>query len=224
MEASVNLTPEIIEVSMQSLPIPEQAKALKIADASTYSKAGELWKNIRAIRAKVAESFNPLIKHAHDLHKATLAKKGEIDKPLEDAERTVKGAMEKYSTEQERKRQEEQRRLAEIARKQAEEQALLDAIAAEEEAMRNGATKEEAAQEATAIINEPVYVAPVVIQKEVPKVQGVSFREVWKFRITDEKKIPREYLMPDLIKLGALARALKGQFNVPGAEAYSERV
>jgi hypothetical protein len=63
-----------------------------------------------------------------------------------------------------------------------------------------------------------------VIPKSVPKVAGISMRENWKFRIVNEKLIPREYLKVDDVKIGAIVRALKGATNIPGIEAYNESI
>jgi transcriptional regulator of heat shock response len=213
------------EVMKEVISIEDQAKALKIVSRETYIKAGELWKTIKAIRAKVAETFDGNIKKAHELHKSLVAEKKRHDGPLDEAERMVKRGMSDFDLEQERIRQAEQRRLEEIARKEAEERALLEAIATEEEAKRNGATKEEAAQEAAAIIDEPVTVAPVVLPKATPKMQGGPvYRTIWKARIVNEKIIPREYLVPDMVKINGVVRSLKGAANIPGVTAYEERV
>jgi hypothetical protein len=187
--------------------------------------AGMLWKSIKDMMKEVAETFDPIIEKAHASHKEALAQKAKFYAPLEAAYKSVKGLMSKWDMYQEAIRLEEQRRLEEIAWKAAEEQALLDAIAAEEDARRNGATKEEAAQEATNIINEPVYVAPVVIPKAVPKMAGGPvYRTIWKYRITDPAKLPRQFLIPDDVKIGQIVRAMKKEHNIPGVEAYEERV
>lgn len=224
METAIILTSEAREVENVALTIPELANALRVTDTVQYVKAGELWKNIKALRDRVASSFNPIIEKAHAAHKEALAKKAEVDKPLETAQRTVKGAMEAYDREQEAVRQAEERRLREIARKIEEEKLLQEAIEAESTMKAAGMTKEEVQEETTKIIDLPAYVPPVVVPKAIPKIEGVSFREIWKVRIVNEKLLPRDMMTPDLIKLGALARALKGQFSMPGAEAYSERV
>jgi murein DD-endopeptidase MepM/ murein hydrolase activator NlpD len=213
------------EVMKEVISIEDQAKALKIVSRETYIKAGELWKAIKAIRAKVAETFDGNIKKAHELHKSLVAEKKRHDGPLDEAERMVKRGMSDFDLEQERIRQAEQRRLEEIARKEAEERALLEAISAEEEAKRNGATKEEAKKEADAIIAEPVTVAPVVLPKATPKLQGGPvYRTVWKARIVNERLIPREYLTADMVKINGVVRSLKGATNIPGVMPYEERV
>jgi hypothetical protein len=223
-EPAFKLVPKEDEVTREVATVETQAKELKVVDAASYIAAGELWKGIKALRAKVADTFDDIIKAAHLAHKKAVEKKKMHDGPLDAAERMVKQAMSVYDLEEEKKRQAEQRRLEEIARKAAEEQALMDAIAAEDEAKRNGATKEEAAQEAETVMAEPVYVPPVVLPKATPKMQGGPvYRTIWKFRIKDVNAIPRQYMVPNEVAIGGVIRSLKGQANIPGIEVYEER-
>jgi hypothetical protein len=212
-EAALQLQPE--EVSTKALSIIEQGNAVVIKNSEDYTAAGNLWTTIKGIMKQVDESFDPIIQKAHQAHKEAVAQKAKIYDPLKSVYVYVKKVMSDYDAEQERLRKAEEARLREIARKEEEERLLQEAIAAEA-----SGNKEEAA----AIIEEPVYVPPVVVKKEVPKVQGMSFRTIWKFRITDEKKIPREYLKPDEVKIGGVVRSMKKQTNIPGIEAYEERV
>lgn len=210
-------------VEEKALTITDQAKAVKVTDAETYTVAGTLWKAIGDMIKEVEATFSPICDSAHKAWKITVAKRDGFLDPLKEARASVKAMMAKYDAQQEAIRLAEQRRLEEIARKEAEERALMDAIAAEEDAKRNGATKEEAQQEAAAIIDVPVYVAPVVIPKEVPKVAGLSFRTIWKFQITDAGKIPAQYMVPDEVKIGQVVRALKQAANIPGIRVFEER-
>lgn len=224
-EPTFQSVPQEDEVTKEVATVEDQAKALKVVDTTSYLAAGELWKSIKALRVKVADTFDKSIKAAHELHKGLVAKKKEHDAPLDAAERMVKQAMSSYDLEQEKIRQAEQRRLEEIARKAAEERILLEAIAAEEDAKRNGATKEEAAQEAQAIMEEPVYVPPVVIPKATPKMQGGPvYTTRWDFEIIDIEKIPRQYMVPDLVKIRQVVTALKEQANIPGIRPFPKRV
>ena len=215
-EAAFKLTPEAEEVSTRALSIPDQAKALKVITTEDYIKAGDLWKRIKELRDKVAETFNPIIQKAHEAHKEALAKKAEVDRPLEGAQKTVKALMEEYDREQERIRLAEERRLQEEQRKREEEERLAAAIEAEQ------AGQEEVAEE---IMSAPVQAAPVVLPKATPKLQGGPvFRTVWKFRIKNPAIIPHEYMKPDEVKIGGVVRALKKSTNIPGIEVYEERV
>lgn len=223
-ETAFNLVPQEDEVTREVATVETQAKELKVVDAASYIAAGELWKAIKALRAKIKDTFGPIKEAANKAHKMAVAKEKEVDAPLEAAERIVKRGMSEYDQIQEVLRQAEQRRLEEIARKAAEEQALMDAIQAEEQAKRNGATKAEAAQEAAAIIDTPVYVPPVVLPKTTPKMAGGPvYRTVWKFRIKNAALIPRQYLIPDEVRIGQIVRADKKETNIPGVEVYEER-
>jgi len=223
-EAALRLV-ETEPVEEKALSIVDQAKAVNVTDSASYTAAGEFWKQIRDMMKEIADTFDPIISRAHAAHKEAVAQKAKYYVPLESAQKSVKQLMSAYDQAQEAIRRAEEARLAEINRKAAEEQALLDAIAAEEEAKRNGATKEEAAQEAAAIIDTPVYVPPVVVPKSVPKMQGGPvYRSIWKFRITNPGLIPRQYMTPNEVAIGGVVRSLKGQTSIPGIEVYEERV
>ena len=203
------------EVSTRALTIIEQANVLTVKDGKDYVEAGVLWKAIKELKDKVNETFKPIIEKAHAAHKEALAQKAKIFDPLEMAGRLVKGIMEKYNREQKAIRQAKERRLREIARKEEEERRLREAIEAE-------ANGEKDISEA--ILEEPIYVPPIIIEKEVPKVSGIVFREIWDFEIVDEKLIPFEYLQPNMIKIGSVVRSLKSATNIPGIRAFSRRV
>ncbi len=216
---------ETSEVETKALSIVDQAKAVVVRDPETYTAAGILWKQIKDMMKEVADTFDPIIDAAHKSHKKALEQKAKFYTPLETAYKSVKKLMSDYDLEQERIRQAEQRRLEEIARKEEEERRLMEAIAAEEELRARGATKEEASQEAAAIMEEPVSIAPITLQKTTPKLEGGPvYRTIWKARIIDERKIPRQYLIPDMVKINGVIRALKNQHGIEGIEAYEERV
>lgn len=223
-EAAVRLV-ETEPVEEKALTIVDQAKAVKVTDAASYTAAGALWKSIGDMIKEVKDTFDPICEAAHKAHKAAVEKRAKYLDPLTAAQKSVKGLMSAWDAEQERIRKKEEARLAEEARKKAEEEALLAAIAAEEEAKRNGATAQEAAKEAEAVMAEPVYVPPVVLPKATPKMQGGPvFQTRWKFRIVDRHKIPPQFMIPDEVKIGQVVRALKQQHGISGVEAYEERV
>ena len=159
--------------------------------------------------------------------------------------------MEKYDREQEALRQAEEKRLRDIAEKEeaarrkaeldrleaerkAEEDRLMEAAAAAEKAGNQKQAEELAAaavevgetiaQEAAVIAAESVYVPPVVIPKTVPKMAGGPvYRTIWKFRIVNEALIPRQFMMPNEVKIGGVVRSLKKESNISGIEVYEER-
>lgn len=222
------------EVENKALSIVDQAKAVQVTNAETYTAAGMLWKSIGEMITEVKATFDPICDAAHKAHRAATEKRAKYLDPLTSAQKAVKKLMSDYDAEQERIRREEEARLAEIARKEEEERQLQAAIAAEEEAKRNGATKEEAAEIAQEVINEPVYVAPVVVPKATPKLQGGPvYREIWSAEVISIKELCRavvegrasiECVTPNMPVLNKMAVALKNTLNIPGVRAVSKRV
>jgi hypothetical protein len=70
------------------------------------------------------------------------------------------------------------------------------------------------------IPEEPVYVAPVVPEYVAPK--GTTARVSWKFRVVCASQIPREFLTPDLVAIGAYVRKNKGEAKITGVEVFDE--
>jgi len=214
-EAALKLV-ETTDVEKRAISIVDQAKAVKVTDSATYAAAGEIWKAIGEMMKEVDTAFDKNIKLWHEGHKNALADKARYWNPLDAAKRSIKQIMSTWDTEQERIRQAEQARLAEIARKEEEarRKAELDRIAAEakaeEDRLMEAALAAEASgdgesaailaiaaveaeqnakQEAAAIQAEPVYVAPVVLAKTTPKVQGIVYTTRWSASVTDIKAL-----------------------------------
>lgn len=239
------------EVSTRALSIIDQGRTIVIKTTDDYRVAGGLWATIKGVMKQVDDSFDPIISKAHQAHKEAVAQKAKIYDPLKAVYVSVKGLMSKWDQTQEAIRLAEQRRLEEIARKEeaerrrvelerleterkAEEDRLMEAAAAAEKAGDAKRAEElaaaaitatdAAADEAAFIMSEPVYVAPVVLPKETPKLAGGPvYRTIWKFRIYDVGRIPRQYLVPDEVKIGQVVRALKKEHGIMGVEAYEER-
>ena len=92
-----------------------QVRAIKIVDEASYSSAGEFLKGIKSLRQKIAESCDPVIKKAHETHKAAVQQKKEHEAPLIEAEGLLKQGIGSYHDEIERKRRIEEAQLAEEA-------------------------------------------------------------------------------------------------------------
>jgi hypothetical protein len=220
LQVVVNHDPE--EVKSEALAWPERAAALKVTDAESYTAGGELLKAIKALRNRIADTFDTHIKRAHEAHKALVKEKADAEAPLTQAEGTIKRALIAYTEAEERKRREEERRLAEEARKAEEARRLEEAAALEAMAVETGDTEMMAtAQE---IVSAPVPAPVVVLPKTTPKVAGLSYREVWRFRVVNAALVPRQYLTVNEQAIGGVVRAMKGATVIPGVEVYSEKV
>lgn len=205
--------PDTSEIVEQSRSAVGQANAIVIRDHASLEVADGLLRAVKTIRARIRDTFAEPIRAAHAAHKAMIAARDKHDKPLAQAEATIKLKRGEYVAEQERKRREEEARLREIARREEEERRLAEAQQLEAEGRND---------EAEAVLDEPIETPPVVVSAAVPKSDGISTRKTWTYRIVDEAKIPRQYLIPDTRALGSLARSLREKASVPGVEFYAE--
>lgn len=208
------LTPEVVK--SEALTMPQRAQAIsKITTHDEYAQAGGLLVQIKTMRKRIKDVFGPIVDAAFAAHKVAKGKQNEAEAPLDLAENHLKRLISDYNEEQERIRQQQQREAEAAARKAEEDRVLAEAKAAEDAGEH---------EEAQAIIEQPVQAPVVIVQSTVPKVEGVSMRDNWTYQITDETKIPREYLIVDTKKIGAIVKAMKGQTAIPGVRAYAEKV
>lgn len=219
-------TAEIVTVTEQAMTWPLRATALVIEDSVTYVQASEFLKDIKALRKEVDAAFDPIISKAHDAHKEACGQKKRAEAPLAEAEQIIKRGLVAWDDAQEQIRRAEERRLAELARQEAERQRIEEAAALEREAGASVDAQEAyyLRREAEALIETPIVTPPVFVPSSTPKVAGLSYREVWKFRVVQAAKVPREYLIVDEIKIGQIVRALKGETKIDGIEVYREKV
>ena len=188
-------------------------KNLVVKDDAGYIAAQEALKAIKARAKQVLDYFGPLVKKAHEMHKALKAKENAFTTPLDEMYVSISRECGRYKSEQEaieRKRaaEEEAKR-----RKEEEDRRLVEA-----QALQDAGRKEEA----EAVVSAPVVVAPAPV-RQVPKVQDVSYRDNWRFIIENAELVPREYLIPDETKIGQYVRAMKDAAKIPGVKIYCEK-
>jgi hypothetical protein len=219
---------EIEVIKADVIPIPTEARMILVRDQESLEKANSFFLVIKGLRKKIADTFNPIIQKAHEAHKEALKQKAGVEEPLIVAEKWLNGQVTAYSIEQEKKRRAEEEILrqaaiiAEMERRKKEEEnrisqaAALEAAGAKEEA-------EAVITEAMEEIEKPMefYVPP----PETPKIKltGATMKTTWDFEIVNEALIPRQYLMPDTVKIGRKVRDLKGQANIPGVKVIESK-
>jgi len=194
--------------------ISQQAMAMTVTDIVSYQEAGRVLLAFKEMDKNIKTYFKPLKDAADKAHKAICDREKEELAKLSPGLNYLNKAMTAYNIEAGRKRREEEERLRQIAVKAEEEERLQAAIQAE---------KEGEPEVAEAILSESVYVPPPIVETQAPKIAGLTMRDNWKFLIIDEKLIPREYLMPDEIKIGKVVRALKEKTAIAGIKAYSDK-
>jgi len=202
--------------------IVAKVTSIEIVDALTYERAVEYAKGIKAVGKDIELFCEEGIKSAHATWKTLLAARDEKLKPLQEAEKILKGKMIRFTEEEERKRKIEEARLREEMRKKDEELRLAQAAELE---------KEGRIEEAAQIIEEPVY-TPAVTLPKVEQPKGVSYRENWSAQVTDlkalcravvEGRVPEAAISPNMTVLNQQARSLKSALNWPGVKVISEK-
>jgi regulator of protease activity HflC (stomatin/prohibitin superfamily) len=192
-----------------------QAQSITIMNSEDHEIACAFLTFVATGKKQVEEVFDPIVKKAHETHKEAVAQKKKFLDPLLMAEMNVKGKIVTYDTEMQRLRREKEIADAKILQQQQQEAAIAEAQQLEASGDKELA---DLVLETAATAPAPVVILPPAVEKQ----EGVSMRQTWKFRITDERLIPREYLMVNESAIGAVVRAQKGMTRIPGIQVYPE--
>jgi hypothetical protein len=210
------------EVTEKAITLFEQSKLISIQNPEDYGFAGKFLLSLKDQEKRIKEWFEPLKRKASEAHKAICEREKESLRPLQEARFMVEPKMLKYKHDQDIKAIEEAARLAELARKEAEDRALMEALAAEQE----GDT-----EAAKAIIEEPIEAPVIRVESAARKITGLTERTYWRYQVNDFKaliqavaagKVPPQVLRIDEVFLGGQVRLLKGNLNYPGVKTFSE--
>jgi hypothetical protein len=205
---------QLMEMKALAQNLPDQARQIVVSDAESYLQAGELLVYIKQLRKKIIDTFRPIKQRIDESKKAVLIQERAADIPLAQAEQYLTPQIIAYDRRQEHLRQQEELRLKALSHSIEEDRRLMQAIAAE----NAGAPKL-----SQTLLEEPLPFVPVMVPKSVPKVAGLSIRKNYGFTLVNQALLPREYLTPDLVKIGGVVRALKDQCRIPGVEVHEEQ-
>jgi hypothetical protein len=241
----------------------EETKTLTLVSTDgQFETAGEQVKAIALLRERIKGTLKPFIEFWYQGPKAHTGLLAALDGPLEARERSMKQGLARYQKEKEeaRRREEERRRreaeelrrrLEEEDRRRRESEAEAARRKLEEEALAEAAARETAGDHETAelilehavqqteIVPEPTPQVPMVVLGPVvavttPKVRGVGFRQVVKWRMecgherADDPKcatcqsVPREYMVLDPKRVQARVNGFGVNANIPGVEVWME--
>lgn len=196
MNAQVIPISEVTAIESKAMHLPEKARLIVVDSNDGMTIADNTVKDLDLMIKEVSDFFDPLVKKAHEAHKALTGKRGEVIKPLEDAKTYLVNQVKTYQRKLKEAAEAEARRLAEIARKEEEERRLAEA----EQAMADGNE-----EEANAILEEPVYVAPVQVKPEMVKVDNRKYATRPKARVVNKL---------DVIKAVAVNPALQDLLDI----------
>jgi len=191
-----------------------ETKDMVISNDDQLQGAEILLTRVQTRIKRVGEFFKPMKAKADAAHKEICNKENEII----DAYKSVRGHIEPkviyYRNEKDRKIREEELARQKEAQEAAEELRLNEAEVYEDKG--DLLTRD-------AILDQPVYVPPVIIKNDTPKTKGVSKTITdWTYRVINTSLVPCEYMMwvlnDSLIKETVKAR--RKDANIPGIEPF----
>jgi predicted phage tail protein len=215
---------ETVKIENKALALPKKAKLIVVDSNAGLEMADKKVKDLDAMLKEIDSTFKPIADKAFQAHRAVTGKWKEVKQPLEDAKVYLVNQVKAYQTKVKQAIEAEERRLQEIARQEEEERRLLEAEEAE---------KEGNYEEAQEIINTPVYVAPVKVQNNTPKIDGRKYTVKSKAKVINKldviKTVANNPALLDLVDINitvanAKARAFGRELGrvVPGLEYYEE--
>jgi len=217
---------EFEEIEQEVSPVVRAELDITVTDGTNYGVAAEFLKELKTAQSKVVKFFGPMKQKAHAAWKEIVASESNLLNPLKAAELSTKNKMLYYDKEEQRKANEEQRRLQKIVDAKVEAERLRQITAANK--LKTDSLRDKRLAEADEVI------APVIhVQHEVPKVAGISTRVIWKARIINKGQFVMAatknanlgaYITIDQTALNRVAQATKGQLNYPGIKFYSEQI
>lgn len=216
----------MVELETEAIAVRGQMEAVKITDQQTYDTAVEMLTTASNWLKNAREFFKGMKDPAYAAWKKICSNENLVCDPTETGIKQIKSEIVRWDAEQERERLAEQRRLEEVARKQAEDERLAEAIQMEAQ----GASQEVIAE----VMEAPVVVREIVVaERTYEKSAAVIYRDNWGGSCDDLFKLVQfvaknkqhlNLLSANGPALNQLAKALKENMQIPGCRAVNSRV
>lgn len=213
LTADLSTDTAIAELEPERLSLEARVANLVIRDAQGYREAGEWLKSIKGFLKNIEEARTRITQPMNEALRQVNAQAKDSAAPFMACEQKIKREMLRFSDEQDRIRQEEQRKANEAAERERRK--------LQEQAQKAAAKGQEAKAEALADRASAV-VAPIA-QQAAPAVAGIAIPKVWTFEVVDPSLVPREYLVVDERKIRGVVTALKGAANIPGVRVFEQK-
>jgi len=205
--------------------ITEAARSIEVIDKASADRASELIVAGKKLIKAVKEYFEPMKKAADESKRRILETERQELSKIEPIVSELSTKVSRWLAEEEHRRREaeEAKRRAEMERLRLE--AELEAKAREAERIKNESERrlvedriiDEVARKEAELQPVPDIPAPA-------RAEGVTLRDNWSFEIIDEALIPREYLIPDEVKIRKVVTVLKDKTNIPGVKAVNHPI
>lgn len=201
--------------------------SIKIETQDDYKKLEEMAKEAKKFEKQVEERRKEIVAPHNDYVKRVKAFTDAVISPIEGAISHSKREFLSWNKKLEQQRIEAQRKLDE-ERRRKEEEARAKLEKEKEEAEMASAFMPENEQAAIAVshqVQEQVLEKQIALeskaeQKAINQMVVKGVRKTWTFEITDESKVPRDFLVIDDKKIRAAVR--EGIREIPGVRIFEE--
>lgn len=245
---------EIATITDKVALLRSEADAIQVVNQDDYTKALTFVKSLRAYKKDVGFKLDPGIHSAKEHHNFLREEKAKHIRPIDEIDNAVSARASTWRERERKAAEAEQERVnaerRQVAAEEAEKQRKADEAEAErtrkerqkeiEQAQKSGEVKTREAnrlkkeadeqakrdkEKAEEDAKAAAQVKDVKVKPSIPKMAGIVGRTNWKFRITNSDLIPRSFLKPDEVAIGAMVRATKGKEKAeaicPGIEVWS---
>lgn len=196
-------TKEIELVKQQVSKAELAVNAVVVKDDASMLEAGEIRSKIKAVGKMIKEKKESITKPLNEALKQVRAMFAPIEADYENVESIISGKMIEFQN----KVEAEKRKVEAEALKKLEET---------KKKLEDGKLTEKQVEKIEAKLETKLEQAPQVIRSS----ESFHTREIQKFRIVNELEIPREYLVPDEVKIRA---AMMNGVPVKGVEYYKKK-
>jgi hypothetical protein len=196
------------------------ARALDITDETTYGKASDITKLLKAKKAWLDDDRKPLTKFLDDAKAAIMARYKPQIEEIDILLRQLDSKSAVYARQVEAKRREEEakRKADEEALLAAQKKEVLDAAAKTGSEDLLNAAEEIEAQEAF-VKAQPI---EIVKAKAAGTMSSMSMKDNWRYEVVNEGLVPADLKSPDKDKVNArIKETVAKNPNLKGTETFT---
>ena len=247
---------EIATITDKVAILRQEAEAIAVINQDDYTRALTFVKGVRAYKKDVGFKLDPGIHSAREHLEFLREEKAKHIRPFDEIDKAVSARAAAWGEKERLAAEAEERRVNKERRRVAAEEAERARIAAEKEAARLEEERKKEierarkagefgkrdanrlAKEASAQADRDIKAAQdaqdaaaaqvkeVKVKPSIPKMAGIKRRKNWKHRVVEADRIPRKFLMPDEVAIGAMVRGkkdkAKAEAECPGILVWSE--
>lgn len=208
--ALVRALPSYADLERERVAALADAKAVKVTDAASYTRADELATKLAEVEDRINDWWEPLTSFGFRFHRWLTARRGEGSTDAKTERARLLSEAGAWSKEQARLQAIRDAEAAAAQKKADDDVALAQAGAYEAQGMPEEAA---AILEAAAAAPAPIVATPSFVPKG-----GLSHGTDWKIDVINADLVPRNYCSPDTDVILKVVRAMKGKIHIPGVK------